>query len=227
MVARNKSDSARIDRIIKKHFMDYPGDWQYLVDLIAKQMNEPPMSVEAIQKRYKRVLNHISEGSEIRLSEDENLRKFKESLGFFEGQRTKALEEERRASSMRDFVTYTDKVSGEMKILTDGSGHPIIDPAAFKVRQSAIKAAFYRAKDCQYFYDKLLLDTGNRVPKTEKDPDVQNNYYITITNVLVQGFLREAFTLCDRLNAPKSVREQVTRNVEALMIHAGDVKGGK
>ena len=223
MSARTKEASAKINRIIKKHFLDYPGDWQYLAEVIGKQMNEPPMSVEAIQKRYRKVLQGISEGDEIRLGEDENLRKFKESLGFFEAQRSRAMEEERRATAMRDYKTYYDEGEKKLVILTDHTGHPIIDADASKARLGAIRSAYNRARDAQYHYDKLLLDTGNRVPKQEKDPDIHiHNMTIINVNIIIEGILRDIFNMCQRLKIPEVEQKDISMKIQKRMIEEGE-----
>jgi len=198
MARRNARDMDRIEQIVLKKGLTYND--KDLAKIIAEKMKEKPMTERNIRKLRKKVLDKYYESSDqLILSFEDNRLYFHESLHFFEEMRRKALKDIEEANRISIFKMKQDRDENWTTVI-DNEGNPVIDPIATRERRAIIKEAYQRARDAQYHFDRVLVDSGNRGRAFEEVKEQDDEFEETMKH-LIQYIIGRTVPLMKKLNA--------------------------
>lgn len=214
MSRRARNEKLIIEDIVRKYGL--MEDDLALADRIAKALEQAPLNPRNIRRYKAQVWGYLFESKSIRLESDENIRYFQESISVYEDLRRRAMKEMARSQAISTYRFVRDEKSGKLEPLRDAEGRFVVDKDADWQRNAKIDAAHRHIRDAQYQIDRLLKDSGNRVPKSEKDPTPVHIHIVYEDFVLaLKNIVRFTMAIFVRYNIPMSERRQWARLVKA------------
>jgi hypothetical protein len=82
----------------------------------------------------------------------------------------------------------------------DQKGNPVVDPVASREKRALIKEAYQRARDAQYHFDRVMVDSGNRGRKFEDLKEHDDEIEETMRH-LIQYMIGRTIPLLRKLKA--------------------------